>query len=82
MRALPSILHLRPSPRRRQLQKGDSCSRHYMSWDELTPEEEARLQRAEQKRLQALQEEEERRARAQHQQRVDNYTKLAVKLNR
>jgi hypothetical protein len=53
-----------------------------MSWDQLTPEEEARLQRAEEKRLRALQEEQERLARALNQMRADNYAKLAEKLNR
>ena len=53
-----------------------------MSWDELTPEEEARLQRAEEKRLRALQEEEERLAKALNQMRADNYAKIAAKLNR
>ncbi|XP_034237937.1 uncharacterized protein LOC117643269 [Thrips palmi] len=65
-----------------KIQRNEECPRTYMSWDQLTPEEEARLQRAEEKRMRALQEEAERQARALQQQRADNYAKLAAKLNR
>ncbi|KAJ1522904.1 hypothetical protein ONE63_002044 [Megalurothrips usitatus] len=65
-----------------KLQRGEECPRTYMSWDELTPEEEARLKRAEEKRLRAQEEEAERRARALRKQKLDNYAKLAAKLNR